>query len=91
MQIWTVSMIRAQEKGHTHTIHPFSHRKSMRVLPLHQLDAFALTYENIPPNMLAQLFGGFFSPFGPILPLRQKYQSRLGLSLLFLDSMNHSC
>lgn len=41
--------------------------------------------------MLAQLLGGKFSPFFPTVPFRQKYQSRLGLSLLFLDSRNHEC
>ena len=56
-----------------------------------KLDFASIAGSGQPPNMLAQLLGGTGSPFFPVPPFLQKYQSLFGLSLLFLDSKNHGC
>lgn len=78
--------------GEVYTIYPKPRRIPMPGLTIVSLRCFSFhIQQSIFPNKLIQLLGGRLSPCWPICPFLQKYQSRLGLSLLLLDLRDHSC
>lgn len=87
MKIWVVSICCPLKQGHAHTTHPFSHRKSMRALSVHQLDACPLSCRLHTAEHAGPVIRRLFLPFRICLALAPEIPTSLGvvLALLGLD------